>query len=295
MRTGLSAILTLLCLVVVVPRADAGKHEFEAAKVSVDVPSGWAIHDEGGTVTFASPDETLAVNLAVATGMDPDAAWDLLLSEVAKVVSGFAADKAPGVLGSLTGQVGHGAGSMGGTPVEALVAVFPIDGGSMTLFAIGEKGKYEKHEKAMTQLLDGLAPSGGGGGFLADDDAYAGLGADGQKFAARLATAIGKNDGKGFVKLVGKKGLTFADGDRGRKVKTSKVKGAIKKAGSVAAFLGLPAAGELHVSADASDPTTFSLYRGELSSVVTYVVARKVKGKWSVEGTYLQDHGVDDL
>jgi hypothetical protein len=290
MRTGLSAIAAVVVLLFVAGGAEAGKFEFKSAKVTVEVPKGWATQDEGGTVTFTTKDQMLAINLAYAVGMSVDDAWDLMIAESQKVVAGFSAEKKAGVLGTLsTGYVGSGAGSMGGASVEALVAVFPVPGGSMTVFVLGAVGKYEKHEKAMAKFLDSLTPV-----FqISSDDQLTQVPADGQKVAHQIAAAIGKNDSKAFLKLLGKKGIGFSDGGSSVVVKTAKVKGAIKKAGSVAAFVGLPASGEFHVLFDAETGTSFSIYRGAQSGVVTYVHVTKDKKKWVIDGTWMQDHGTD--
>lgn len=255
------------------------------------MPKGWATQDQVGTVTFTSKDQMLAINLAYAQGMNVDAAWDLMIAETQKVVTGFSAEKTAGILGKLdTGYVGSGAGSMGGAQVEALVAVFPVAGGSMTVFVLGAVGKYEKHEKAMAKFLDSLQPV-----FeITSDDQFTQVPADGQKFAHQVAAAIGKNDGKAFTKLVAKKGLGVFDGESETLLKSSKVKGAIKKAGSVAAFVGLPASGEFHVLFDAATGDSYSIYRGAQTGVVTYLHVKKDKKKWVVAGTWMQDHGADD-
>ena len=290
MRTGLSAIAAVVLLLFVAGGAEAGKFAFKPAKVTVEVPKGWATQDEGGTVTFTTKDQMLAINLAYAQGMNVDAAWDLMLAETGKVVAGFSAEKKAGILGKLDpGYVGSGAGSMGGAQVEALVAVFPVSGGSMTVFVLGAVGRYEKYEKAMAKFLGSLQPI-----FeISTDDQLTQVPADGQKFAHKVAAAIGKNDSKAFAKLVARKGLGFADGESQTLVKSSKVKGAIKKAGSVAAFVGLPASGEFHVLFDAATGDSFSIYRGAQAGVVTYVHVKKDKKKWVVAGTWMQDHGAE--
>ena len=288
MRIRLSALAVVLLLLFVARGAEAAPYTFQAGKVTVEVPKGWSKSDEGGTVTFATKDDALAVNLAVAAGTELDAAWDILVSEVKKVVIGFTATKAEGVFGTMpTGYVGHGAGMLGDMSVEGLVAVFPISGGSLTVFAIGQKGKYEKYEKALTKLLAGLAPAI----VLVEDDSYGMMSADARKFAGKVVAAIAKNDSKAFLKMVSKKGLTIADDNAGIVMKATKVKGEIKKAGGVAAFVDMPASGDFGVLWDAETGTSFSLYRGPLTGEVTYVTISKQKGKWVVDGLLLRHHG----
>lgn len=291
MRTRLPAFAVVLLLLFVARGAEAAPYTFQAGKVTVEVPKGWSTSDEGGTVTFGTKDDALAVNLAVAAGTDLDSAWDLLLGEVQKVVIGFTATKAEGIFGAMpTGYVGHGAGSLGGMQVEGLVAVFPVSGGSLTVFAIGQKGKYEKYEKALTKLLAGMTPAI----VLVEDDSYGMMTADARKFAGKVVDAIGKNDSKAFLKMISKKGFSVSDGNVGMVVRSSKLKKEIKKAGGVAAFLGVPTSGDFAVLWDAETGTSFSLYRGAQTSVVTYVSVSKQKGKWVIDGMWMQDHGADD-
>lgn len=287
MRTGLSAIAVGLLLLFVAGRAEAGRFEFKAARVSVEVPKGWGTADEVGTVTFTSKDQMLAINLAYAQGTSVDAAWDLLISESQKVVAGFSAEKKEGVFGGLdVGYVGSGAGTMGGASVEALVAVFPAPGGSMTVFALGVVGKYEKHEKAMMKFLSSLR----GVSVLVEDDQFEAAPADGRKFAVKLARAIGDNDGKGFLKMVGKAG--FFDGRNQVQLKASKLKGELKaRGGKVHALVDMPATGDFHLLWNAGTGDSFQLYRGEPTGAVTYVTVKKEKKKWVITGSTTQAPG----
>lgn len=291
MRQDLSAFAVVLVLLFVgaAGRAEAGKFEFKAARVSVEVPKGWKIQDATDMVTFVSKDQMLVINMAAGQGVDVDAAWSVLIGEVGKLVDGFSAEKNPGVLGGLTGgYVGAGSGTMGGASVSALVAAFPVPGGAVTVFVVGVNGKYEKHEKAMAKFLDSILPVS----VLVEDDQFAAVPKDGQKFAVKLAATISNNDSKGFLKLVGKKG--FFDGGQEMQFKTSQIKGHLKElGGKVSTFVGMPASGDFRILWDAETGDSFQIYRGEQTSVVSYVTVKKEKKKWVVTGSYMQDHGAE--
>lgn len=285
MRQGLSAFAVVLVLLFVAGagagRAEAGKFELEAARITVEVPKGWKIQDATDNVTFISKDQMLVINIAAGQGADVDTAWSILIGEVGKLVSGFSTEKNPGAFGGLTGgYVGAGAGTMGGASVSALVAAFPVTGGSVTVFVVGVNGKYEKHEKAMARFLDSILPVS----VLVEDDQFAAVPKDGQKFAVKLAATISNNDSKGFLKLVGKKG--FHDGAQDMQLKSSQIKGHIKElGGKVATFVGMPASGDFHILWDAATGDSFQIYRGEGGSVITFVTVKKEKKKWVVTGS----------
>ena len=296
MRT-LSALVLLSLLFVAAP-ATAGKFNFKAAKVTVDLPSAWKTQDDGGTVTFVSKDGTVAINMTATASMKLDEAWDLLIDSVNGVVSGFSADKQAGVLSGMSGYVGAGTGTMSGTAVEALVAVLDTGSGTMTVFVVGEKGKYEKNEKDMLKVLNGIKSTGKPAAAELDPSGdYPNLGKDAKKFVDKLANAIAKNDQKTFAKLISKQGIEWTVGDAVQVTKAAGVKKDVKKAGSVAAYLAFPAGGAFHVEGYQEDPQlgyVLSIYRGDLTGQVTHLRIQrakgKAKGKWELAGAWVMDH-----
>ncbi|MCA9674537.1 MAG: hypothetical protein H6708_09565 [Kofleriaceae bacterium] len=275
------------------PSVQAKSHTFPEGKVTVDLPDSWLIQADKGTVTFTTKDQTLAINLAWA-GPDLDQAWDILVDQVGKVVKQTkVGDKKPGVMGDLKGFVTSGTGTLNGVDVDILLSVVQTPAGAMTVFAIGQKGKYEKHEKDMQRVLFGIKAIGGaGGGVFGDDEGYGGLGADARKFADKVAKAITKKDAKAFVKLVAKAGFQQAAGDMAVTTKTSKLASAIKKAKGLLAYLNVPEAGDFHVNVR-DDGAQFAVWRGTGDGVVAYIDCEQVKGKWYVTGMYMEDHGVE--
>ena len=292
MRSQL-AVAVVAAALVVSARAEAGTFTFAKAKVTIDVPAGWATDDEGDTVTFSSADGSLALNLAYAP-VDVDTGWSILVDQVNQTVSGVKVSKKAGVMQDLSGYVDSSAGSLQGTKVQCMLAAFSANGGTMTVFVIGQKGVYEKHGDVLTAMLASLS-AGTGGAAAGGLDWEGGTVPDaGKAFAAKLVAAIDKNDSKAFLKMVGKKGVAFyADGDGSYNltVKPSKMKKAIKKAGSVAQFLDLPDHGDWRVGYPDDGSTGYYLYRDARDSFVVYVVVELQKKKWVVTGSYTRETG----
>jgi hypothetical protein len=297
MRTKLAAIVIALGLLVAA-RVEAGTFTFQQADVTVEVPDGWATEDEGGYVTFTAPDQTVAINLAWG-GADAKAAWKTLEKEAKALVKGLKLKKAAGWVGGLEGWVAAGKGKLEGTAVDARLGIVHAPGGAMSVFVIGQTGKYDAHWQALYTMLDSLQPASGERLVVVGAD-FGGVAEPGQHFAKYLARAIATNDAKAFVKLVGKKGLAFADGENGassRTLKGSKLTAAIKKAGGVAALLGVPASGAFNVELGQLGESlglAFTMSRGDGQGVVAHLYAEGGTGGWKLVSVYYQDHGVDE-
>jgi hypothetical protein len=280
MRDLLAVLVVVAGLLVALPAdADAGSFAFTDAKVTVDVPDTWATSAKTGNVTFSTRDQSLAINLAFA-GTKLDDAWDLLVTQVNKVVTGVTVSKKAGVLSGMAGYVDHSKGTFNGGDVACLLAAVQTPSGIMTIFVLGQLGKYEQHDDEMNQILFGMVADGARtGGEIAFDAAIA---ADAHDAVTRLATAIHGNDTAAFLALVSPKGLARANARGKRKVtKPAKLKKAIEKAKTITAYLGLPASGAWQATAAGKK---VELRRGELP----VIELARVKGAWVVTGTRAQ-------
>lgn len=126
-RVTLLATVALFSLLA--PRAQAEVHTHAAAKISLDVPAGWKIENEGESLTINDPDDEIAVFLQVLDAADLEKAADA----IAKVE---------------------------GKPVD-LGVVLVVTPAKKVLLVLGavEKSKAKKHEKAITSLFASIKPA----------------------------------------------------------------------------------------------------------------------------------------
>ncbi len=296
MRAPLTAII-IVCGLLLTARAEAGTFTFQKAQVTIDLPDDWVTDDQGDHVTFASPDQALAINIAWA-GDDPAVAWTAVTTQVKAIVKGVSIKKKPGEVGGLAGHVATGKGKLGGTKVDVRLAVVKTPNAAMSVFVIGETGKWEKHKAQLERVLDSLWSVGVARVVVTGPD-FESIEAGGQRLAIQLGRAIARDDATAFVKLVSKKGLKVSDGGSGKPkvTKTAKLAAAIKKAGGLTAFLGMPATGDFAVEMEYLGEDlghAFTMTRGPVRSVVYHLRGEWSKKGWSLVGSYPQDHGVDD-
>lgn len=154
------AAFAVLCALLVTDGARANSFVFVKSKVVAEVPTNWWVKNSGENVTFSTQDKQVAISLAWA-GRDLDRAWQILVREVDKVVSGVTVTKKRGKTGAFAGFVGTCEGKLGKTPVRCYLSVVMTPGGAMTIFLLHPIGKDKPHKAAIAQFLDGLAPVGG--------------------------------------------------------------------------------------------------------------------------------------
>lgn len=86
MRTFATLTRTLALTLALVAPVAAGTFTFKKAQVELTSPEGWKSSEEEGTVTFTSPDESVAVVFTVLPAKDAEAASEALDTEIEKLV-----------------------------------------------------------------------------------------------------------------------------------------------------------------------------------------------------------------
>jgi hypothetical protein len=284
MRALVCPVIVLIALVAARP-ADAKVHTLEAAQVSIDVPKGWSVAAADLQLTLTSPDATVTVALGHIQAGGIDQAWLTFGDELAK--AGFPlGEPAARTYGAFSGTAAEVMGGMAG-----FVAIVETHGGNgLAIVAMALTDAYQKHAKAVEKMLGTLRSTAP---VLAEAE-LDGMPAAARKAAVALATALDTNNVKAFLKLVGKSLQVGGDLDSPT-YKKAKLKPAIAKAGSIAAFLGLPASGAWHVRFDASSPDYLRIYRGEWGVGTWYVAVNgKKQKKYLVSGTGVRQDGEVD-
>ncbi len=290
MRTRLLALIAacgvaMLGLLAASP-AHAKVHKLAVAKVSIDVPKKWQVTTTEGQLNLVTKDQTLAISLTHVPTTDLDTSWGEVTPAVQGMLTGASiGERKDGVIGGMSGYVTTASGVFAGKDVQMLVALLRTPNSALLLItALGEVGRYEKHEKDMTRTLNSIvaeAPLIGG-------PEVAQLQPEAQKFAEQVVKAINKNDAKAFAKLAvydveGSGGFAISGVEAGGDTYPSAkaLLKAAKKSKKLTSLFVLPERGEWHVQLRGDD-ATFRLWRGDWTDYVTFVSCMVIDGKWRV-------------
>lgn len=290
MRTRLLALIAacgvaMLGLLAASP-AHAKVHKLAVAKVSIDVPKKWQVTTTEGQLNLVTKDQTLAISLTHVPTTDLDTSWGEVTPAVQGMLTGASiAERKDGVIGGMSGYVTTASGVFACKDVQMLVALLRTPNSALLLItALGEVGRYEKHEKDMTRTLNSIvaeAPLIGG-------PEVAQLQPEAQKFAEQVVKAINKNDAKAFARLAafdleGSGGFIVTAVEGGGEVYANPkaLLKAAKKAKKLSKLLFMPDQGTWQVQLRGDD-AAFRVWRGEWTDYVTFVSCAVIDGKWKV-------------
>jgi hypothetical protein len=276
-RPGLTLLAGLVVAVglALAGSAHAGSYAFDEVQMTIDVPEGWDTKATADAVTFTTADGTLTIELTDG-GDGIDAAEDAVVTRMSEVVTGVTPTRTVAVLSGRRGYLDAAKGTAAGVSVACLYGVVQTPVAAMTIFVVGQVGRYEIHDADMNRMLHGMTVAPGPGGEIAVEGT---ISDEAQALVLRVATAINQNDVAGFVATVSAKGLARRGaGGRRHVTKLTALAKSLAAASSLAAYLDVPMSGPWHATASKN---AITLTRSDAGAVIDLA---RIKGAWIVTG-----------